>query len=208
MVLSLEALPTVMESQRHELKAYTDSAVSSLETRLQERLQGVEQRLMSLVEQKQRAQDDDLRAISLKLEGMSADIGAVKSGFTGWEVQLEHVAGISQGLREIQAAQTSQAEAIQTLQSDVYGTPARGRKTIFGLLEDLTGAVTLLTDQARESRQWIAAETVRQAETRERWLNRQQAALGLIQMIPVKAVAMAALGGSATLLVLLKMLGG
>jgi hypothetical protein len=208
MALSLEVLPTVMEAHKNELKAYTDSAVSSLETRLQERMQSVEQRLIRLVEQKLRAQDDELRGISHKLEGMSADLSAVKSGFSGWEIQLEHVAGINQGLRDMQALQISQGEAIQTLQSDVYGTPARGRKTLFGMIDDLTAVVGRLADQVAASGQWIEAENIRQAESRARWANRQQAALALVKLVPIKAAALAALGGSATLLILLKVLGG
>lgn len=205
-------LQMVLDAYRSETRSYTDSAVSSLEQRLttamEKRAAELEQTLREALDQQQREHDSDMRDLGTTLRGMSADIGTVKSGVAAWDVQMEHVAGINLGIREIRDAQAAQGEQIQTLQSDVYGTPARGRKTIFGMIEDLTTAVSSLADQARTSGQWIEAETVRQAEARQRWANRQQAALGLVKMVPVRAAMVGLLGGSATLIIILKALGG
>jgi hypothetical protein len=212
MALSLEAVPTVLDAQKNELKAYTDSAVSGLETRLtaviQQQIQTIEQRMQSVMEQQRREHDDEMRSIGSKLDVLTSSISTVSSGFNAWETQLEHVAGMNTSLRQIEDRQTQQAEALTTLQSDIYGQPARGRATIFGLINDLTEAVGKLTAKVGKSSEWIESETIRQAEARQRWANRQLAALQLAQAIPLKSITAAiGIGGSA-LFIFLKAIGG
>lgn len=207
-MLPADTLPVFMEAQ----KSYTDSQVAQLEQRLTERISGFENRIIGQVEERLRQHRSDLEGIETsinnKLDGVSSDIGEMKEALGVWRVRAESLSSIDMELRDVQAQQISQMEAITTLQSDLYGQPARGRVTLFGMVDNLTLAVEKLAGKVSDQSRWIESETVRQAEARQRWQNRQAAAIAIVKMVPLKTLLPAAVATGSLIAIVIKSLGG